>query len=223
MYSYSPIHMAGQKQDDHLEHTFSSYVRIRDVALKTYQRQWTIGRSGEKGSGISILVARYDDDEDDFTCMIEHFKKTQWIYMYWNKHMKLVSRFSPFENFLILICKIKFAVISFYNNMVWILSDKIWSEFEQRWNIVSKISNNWRDKVNNYWLMDIKIPSISFANSIYICIYTYTLLQLNSLLKIRVTFGILLKFVDKSFTWRLIVNTNIWKNLVDISEVIWCM
>ena len=39
MYSYGPPHMAGQKQDDQHEHTFSSYVRIRDVALKTCQRQ----------------------------------------------------------------------------------------------------------------------------------------------------------------------------------------
>ena len=35
MYSYGPPYMAGQKQDDQLEHTFSSYVRIRDVVLKT--------------------------------------------------------------------------------------------------------------------------------------------------------------------------------------------
>ena len=55
--------MAKQKQDDHLEHTYSSYVRIRDVALKTCQRRWTIGRSGEGGSGISVLVARHDDDD----------------------------------------------------------------------------------------------------------------------------------------------------------------
>ena len=26
--------MAGQKQDDQLDHTFNSYVRIRDVALE---------------------------------------------------------------------------------------------------------------------------------------------------------------------------------------------
>ena len=32
-------HMAGQKQDDQLEHTFSSSVRIRDVARKTCQRR----------------------------------------------------------------------------------------------------------------------------------------------------------------------------------------
>ena len=57
--------MAMQKQDDRHEHTFSSYVRIRDVVLKTYLGRWTIGRSGERGSGISVLPARYDDDDDD--------------------------------------------------------------------------------------------------------------------------------------------------------------
>ena len=36
MYSYGPPHMAVQKQDGQHEHTFSSYVRIRDVVLKTY-------------------------------------------------------------------------------------------------------------------------------------------------------------------------------------------
>ena len=64
MYSYRPPHMAGQNQDNQFEHTYSSYVRIRDVALKTCQRRWTIGRSGERGSGISVLVARHDDDDD---------------------------------------------------------------------------------------------------------------------------------------------------------------
>ena len=62
MYSYGPPHMAKQKQDDQLEHTYSSYVRIQDVALKTCQKQWMTGRSGERGSGISVLVARHDDD-----------------------------------------------------------------------------------------------------------------------------------------------------------------
>ena len=60
MYSYGPPHMAGQKLDDQLEHTFSSYVRIWDITLKTYQKRWTIGRSGERGSGISMLAARHD-------------------------------------------------------------------------------------------------------------------------------------------------------------------
>ena len=35
MYSYGPPRMAKQKQDNQLEYTYSSYVRIRDVALKT--------------------------------------------------------------------------------------------------------------------------------------------------------------------------------------------
>ena len=73
MYSYGPPHMAVQKQDDQHEHTFSSYVRIRDVVLKTYLRRWTIGRSGERGSGISVLPARYDDDDSG----------TEWIWEQW--------------------------------------------------------------------------------------------------------------------------------------------
>ena len=58
-------HMAKQKQDDQLEHTYSIYVRIQDVALKTCQRQWMIGKSGEKGSGISVLAARHDNDDEE--------------------------------------------------------------------------------------------------------------------------------------------------------------
>ena len=67
MYSYGSPHMAAQKQDDQLERTFSSYVRIQAVVLKTYLGRWTIGRSGERGSGISVLPARYDDDDDIYS------------------------------------------------------------------------------------------------------------------------------------------------------------
>ena len=63
MYSYGSPHTAAQKQDDQHERTFSSYVRIQVVVLKTYLGRWTIGRSGERGSGISVLPARYDDDD----------------------------------------------------------------------------------------------------------------------------------------------------------------
>ena len=66
MYSYGSPHMAAQKQDDQHKRTFSSYVRLRDVVLKTYLGRWTIGRSGERGSGISVLPARYDDDDEVF-------------------------------------------------------------------------------------------------------------------------------------------------------------
>ena len=63
MYSYGSPHTAAQKQDDQHERTFSSYVRIQVVVLKTCLGRWTIGRSGERGSGISVLPARYDDDD----------------------------------------------------------------------------------------------------------------------------------------------------------------
>ena len=69
MYSYGSPHMAAQKQDDQLERTFNSYVRIQDVVPKTYLGRWTIGRSGERGSGISVLPARYDDDDDIYIIM----------------------------------------------------------------------------------------------------------------------------------------------------------
>ena len=40
--------------------TYSSYVWIRDAALRTW---WTIGRNGERGSGISLLAAGHDNDD----------------------------------------------------------------------------------------------------------------------------------------------------------------
>ena len=63
MYSYGTLHMTEQKQGDQLEPTYSSYVRIRGVTLRTYRKLWTIGRGGERGSGISVLVVRQDDDD----------------------------------------------------------------------------------------------------------------------------------------------------------------
>ena len=74
MYSYGPPHMAMQKQDDLHEHIFSSYVRIRDVVLKTCLGWWTIGRSGERGSGISVLPARHDDDDDIYSVVHQDSK-----------------------------------------------------------------------------------------------------------------------------------------------------
>ena len=64
MYSCAPLQMDKQKQDDQLEPTYSSSMPIRDVALRTYRKQWTIGMDGERGSGISVLIAQHDDDDD---------------------------------------------------------------------------------------------------------------------------------------------------------------
>ena len=39
-------------------------VPIRDVSLKTDQKQWTIGRGGERVSVISVLIVCHDDYDD---------------------------------------------------------------------------------------------------------------------------------------------------------------
>ena len=61
MYSCWPLHMDKQRQDDHLEPKYSSTVQILYVVLKTCQKQWTIEKGGEKGLGISVLMARHDN------------------------------------------------------------------------------------------------------------------------------------------------------------------
>ena len=54
--------MADLKQGDHLPPIFVCSVRIRDIGLMTRQVRWTIERSGGRGSGISVLLGRHDDD-----------------------------------------------------------------------------------------------------------------------------------------------------------------
>ena len=90
MISYIPIQYqlfsnAVQKQDDQLELTYSNYVRTQDVTLKTCRRRWMIERSGERGSGISVLVARHDDDDDDLTYRWDpnRYYYSKWTWEYW--------------------------------------------------------------------------------------------------------------------------------------------
>ena len=91
MYSYGPPHMAGQKQDNQLEHTFSSYVRIRDVALKTSQRRWTIGKSGEMDNRACGTKWWHDDDDGIY------------IYIYMLIFIKKISTKKKLWNFIILM------------------------------------------------------------------------------------------------------------------------
>ena len=42
---------------------------------KTCQKRWTIGKSGERGSGISVLAARHDDEEDDGSPLLHFYCK----------------------------------------------------------------------------------------------------------------------------------------------------
>ena len=82
--------MAVQKQDDQHEHTFSSYVRIRDVVLKTYLGRWTIGRCGERGSGISVLPAGYDDEESRVLGVHKNYLEFYMLYYrYWAHFMNI--------------------------------------------------------------------------------------------------------------------------------------
>ena len=39
-------------------------LHIQFPSMKTCQRRWMIGRRGERGSGISMLAARHDDDDE---------------------------------------------------------------------------------------------------------------------------------------------------------------
>ena len=107
MYSSGPLHMAVQKQDDQHEHTFSSYVRIRDVVLKTYLGRWTIGRSDERGSGISVLPAQHDDDDDDFlllSCFFRLFCFTLYV-SFFRCEVKLIRKFITFfTNWIFFFC-----------------------------------------------------------------------------------------------------------------------
>ena len=44
-----------------------------DVVLKTCLRRWTIGESGERGSGISVLPTRHDDDDMTIISLVYHY------------------------------------------------------------------------------------------------------------------------------------------------------
>ena len=95
MYSYGSPHMAAQKQDDQHERTFSCYVRIRDVVLKTYLGRWTIGRSGERGSGISVLPAQYDDDDIHilYIFLYIYYINILFVYIYIYKYIYIFYQF----------------------------------------------------------------------------------------------------------------------------------
>ena len=69
MFSYWPPQMVELKQGDQREPTYSSFVRIRDIAMRTCQKRWTIGRSSERGTTIFVLVVWHDDDDHDDNIM----------------------------------------------------------------------------------------------------------------------------------------------------------
>ena len=67
MYSCGPLHTDEQRQDIQFEPTYSS-----SVAPRISWKQWTIGRCGDRGSGISVLIMRHDDNDDE-TQLANHY------------------------------------------------------------------------------------------------------------------------------------------------------
>ena len=79
----------GQSKAGRHSRTYSSYVRIRDVTLKTCRRRWMIGRRGERGSEISVLAARHDDNDKS----LQRFKISIWkLYHNYSKQMQKTRR-----------------------------------------------------------------------------------------------------------------------------------
>ena len=60
---WTPSH--GRTKTGRPGRTYSSSEPIWDVALRIWQKQWTIGRGGKRGSGISV-----DDEEAQFNSSI---------------------------------------------------------------------------------------------------------------------------------------------------------
>ena len=75
------LHMAEQKQSDPRKPIYSSSVSIRGVALRICQKRSMRGRGGERGSGISVLMAWHDDDDDDDETLVSYLIPNLHIHM----------------------------------------------------------------------------------------------------------------------------------------------
>ncbi len=59
MYSYGPPHMAKQKQDDRLEHTYSSYVFANPAALQPEGRAEMVFLSDSNPRELAKVAAEW--------------------------------------------------------------------------------------------------------------------------------------------------------------------
>ena len=66
MYSHGTPHMTGQKQDDQLEHTYTQQL-CEDTGCSSEDLPKAMNDREKRGSGISVLAARHDDDVVNFT------------------------------------------------------------------------------------------------------------------------------------------------------------
>ena len=136
---FSPIsdvllHMDEQKQDDQLETTYSSSVPIRDVVLKTYRKQWTIEKGNEKRSGISVLMARHDDDYYYFHSVVcwnvKIYKLTNsfcYQNLVWSFGLNWIiySYYKVLEDFMCVDHSLVWYNFSFLHSSLWIISPLI--------------------------------------------------------------------------------------------------
>ena len=93
---WTPSH--GRAKAGRLARTYNSSVPIRDLTLKTCRKQWTIGRGGKRGSGISVLMVWHDDDDDDddddLSAIEPHpplsttFKIKSWVFVCHKNNLK---------------------------------------------------------------------------------------------------------------------------------------
>ena len=61
-----------------------------------------IGRSGERGSGISVLAARHDDDDDDEFSMMKYISR-KCYYIMANNYLinQLIIHHNVFKQYLV--------------------------------------------------------------------------------------------------------------------------
>ena len=87
--------MDEQRQDDQLEPICNSSVPIQDVALKTYQKRWTIEKVGSRGSGRSVLTARHDNVSYIFllSLWVEEYRILYSIFVQCEKQTALLFHF----------------------------------------------------------------------------------------------------------------------------------
>ena len=116
IYSYGPLHMAKQKQGDQLKSTYSSSVRIWGVALRTCQKRWAIRRGGKRGSGISMLMAWQDDENEEVFYLAPKFRS-------WLVALKVRGAFNKFPDFFVQAFKIVIDSWKFCTLLIYILWD----------------------------------------------------------------------------------------------------
>ena len=124
--------MAEQRLDDQLEHTYSSSELIRDVALWICQKQWTIGSGGKRGSGLSVLIARHDDEKwTGLWLKFVTFRMGEYVYRFWKiyvyklKIFILLAMFSSIfldiDFFFFLYCMVSFVYSRISNSDQWLI------------------------------------------------------------------------------------------------------